>query len=109
MIQGLLAEVERLRAERDALMDDVQSTGKLWHEAEASLEQARVDRDEAIAQCVSIGRESKKLEAEIERLRGQVAEMLKAASLLDQAATDYRKERDALRVVRHPRRWFPRP
>ena len=58
----------------DALMDDVQSTGKLWHEAESRLEQARIDRDEAISQCVSIGRESKKLEAERDALRAEVAQ-----------------------------------
>jgi hypothetical protein len=35
-------ELEQAEAERDALMDDVQSTGKLWHEAESRAEKAEV-------------------------------------------------------------------
>ena len=41
----LLAATTRAKAaeaERDALMDDVQSTGKLWHEAESRAEKAEV-------------------------------------------------------------------
>jgi hypothetical protein len=41
----VLAALEQAQAERDALMDDVQSTGELWHKAETRLEQAHSERD----------------------------------------------------------------